>query len=987
MSLHTRINRFNAGLWSGLLDGRTDLEDYEAALKICKGFIPLKYGPAERMRGFEYGFDAKVNDATLIPFKFDQDTGYIIETDGTYMRFYDTSQSTLANTRVTVDVDDVSDWAASTAYRYGELARYGNTLATGTISSSGTAITGVGTAFSTEFEVGDFIQEKGNDQIAEITGITDDTNMTVDVTFSPAAAGDNFAKVTLWAYDTLGGGTSAGTFTPGSWHALTQTSTAGTFIYEIPSPTAHGPTQGKPHIANVNDVMYLVNESREPLTLSRFGATDWRLERLSYTLPPVLDQNTSSTTIAVSAYTGTGVTLTASTSTFVSGHINTYWEIREDRVATKATKDFTANGNSSAISVFGDWTLTTSGIWDADVELYRSLDGFVTSELIETVEGASNSNYVLTGTETNPLAQYRITVANRTVGTASDICTLNVGAGEVKGSFKITAVAGGTSATADWVQSVDSKAGAMPATTKWSEAAFSSVQGWPAAVAFYQGRIFLGGTTARKQTIWGSAIDNFNNFGTSYINVLDSDGVQYTISSVEQNKIRWMVGLQDLLIGTTGEEFSVRGADSNAISANSAPLIQAESNVGSRYMQPEIAQNAVLFSNGDGSKVHAMRYDWRERGYASEDLTRLNEGAVSSKFASYTKDPHSIYWCGSGGAMFGLVYNNKEEVQAWFERWAPPKGSQAARSSFKSQTSTYDGEEDDLWVIVDTYMTSSLSSNKQQICRLSKISTNRDKQPYLDLNKTETSNITNPDPNLGSDYSEVTVAGHLGQFSSLTGTASSSGTTVTGTGTAFSTELSVGDYIRSGTAVQRVASIASDTSLETTNAFSPALSSASLELGEGRNDVYALVDGMVQGPFQLHGDRFSVEGNPSTVLYGLPYDAEIETLKLEANAGDGYSRNKVKKAINVGIGFKDTLGGRVGIKYNEKFRAQKEKSHEIDFRTDNDNMDDPIPLRTGDTLETLPPGNHRYMSVFYRQDQPLPCTITYLAPQILPKGQ
>ena len=52
MSLWTRINRFNGGLWSPLLDGRTDLEDYNSALKTCTGFIPLKYGPAERMWGF-----------------------------------------------------------------------------------------------------------------------------------------------------------------------------------------------------------------------------------------------------------------------------------------------------------------------------------------------------------------------------------------------------------------------------------------------------------------------------------------------------------------------------------------------------------------------------------------------------------------------------------------------------------------------------------------------------------------------------------------------------------------------------------------------------------------------------------------------------------------------------------------------------------------------------------------------------------------------
>ena len=334
MSLWSRINRFNAGKWSPLLDGRTDLEDYNAALKTCTGFIPLKYGPVERMWGFEYACDAKVNNPDLVEFRFDVNQSYVIETDGTYLRFFDSSQSSISNTCVTVDVANVSDWAIGTTYRYGELARYGNTDATGTISSSGTAITGVGTAFTTEFEVGDYIQEKGSDQIAKITVITDNTNMTVDTTFSPAASGDGFAEVKLWAYDTLGGGTDSAvastgtisssgtaitgvgtsftteyavgdfiredgnnqvarvtvitdntnmtvdaTFSPAAsgdtfanvsfvasgWHALTQTATAGTYIYEIPYPGT-----GFGQYANINDVMYITSTAGQPLKLSRY---------------------------------------------------------------------------------------------------------------------------------------------------------------------------------------------------------------------------------------------------------------------------------------------------------------------------------------------------------------------------------------------------------------------------------------------------------------------------------------------------------------------------------------------------------------------------------------------------------------------------------------------------------------------------------------------------------------------------------------------
>lgn len=65
------------------------------------------------------------------------------------------------------------------------------------------------------------------------------------------------------------------------------------------------------------------------------------------------------------------------------------------------------------------------------------------------------------------------------------------------------------------------------------------------------------------------------------------------------------------------------------------------------------------------------------------------------------------------------------------------------------------------------------------------------------------------------------------QEASGTGTLTSSGTTVTGSGTAFTTQLSIGDIIVAGSQRRVVANIASNTSLTTRTAFNPTLSGAS----------------------------------------------------------------------------------------------------------------------------------------------------------------
>ena len=84
------LQRFNLGELSPLVQSRTDLGQYPAALKKLENFIPLLQGPAQRRGGTR--FIAKTGNGdqpvVLIDFAFSETTTYIIEVGDQYMRFF-----------------------------------------------------------------------------------------------------------------------------------------------------------------------------------------------------------------------------------------------------------------------------------------------------------------------------------------------------------------------------------------------------------------------------------------------------------------------------------------------------------------------------------------------------------------------------------------------------------------------------------------------------------------------------------------------------------------------------------------------------------------------------------------------------------------------------------------------------------------------------------------------------------------------------------
>lgn len=195
----------------------------------------------------------------------------------------------------------------------------------------------------------------------------------------------------------------------------------------------------------INDVMYLVHPDYPIYKLSRYADANWTLEETEWTNPPFRTENTTDETMTLSAVTGTGVTLTCSAIVFSPDHVGSYWRIGHKRALASKRINFSGNGSTAALRVQGDWEFTTFGTWAADVEIQRTYDLTAppASTSWETIRSWDTSgggrNITATGSEMEE-CQLRIRVTNRASGGTNDGAVIEAVESTVYGIVKVTAL-------------------------------------------------------------------------------------------------------------------------------------------------------------------------------------------------------------------------------------------------------------------------------------------------------------------------------------------------------------------------------------------------------------------------------------------------------------------------------------------------------------------------------------------------------------------
>lgn len=455
----------------------------------------------------------------------------------------------------------------------------------------------------------------------------------------------------------------------------------------------------------INDVIYMVHMNHPVRKITRVTETNWTTENVIWTYPALLDENTSSTTLAAAAVTGAGVALVASADTFTAASVGGYYEIRHRRPSTKLEQDISgATATSAAIAVQGGWTFVTTERWYGRIDIERSADGVTGWEKIRTYTGASDFNANGSGLEaTSVFLRIVWTSSGDPYGTPPWVgtpptdyvkarATIYTQDTIVAGLVIISGFTDAQNATCVIVNTLESTA----ATDIWSEGAWSTRRGYPRTLGLFEQRMFFAGTNYRPNTAWGSVVADFENFQYSDF---DDGAVAYQFASAQQNPIQWLVSLLRLHAGTSGGEHIIASGNLDEPLTPSNVTVRDPTAYGSEYMQAVKVDSAIIFLQRQGRRIRELRelsVYANPSDYAAADLTLLAEHITSAGIAQidYARIPDpTLYAVMGNGAMAVMAYNKEQNINAW--------SRYTTKGNFESVAVVYGSPADVAYVIVN----------------------------------------------------------------------------------------------------------------------------------------------------------------------------------------------------------------------------------------------------------------------------------------------
>jgi len=604
------------------------------------------------------------------------------------------------------------------------------------------------------------------------------------------------------------------------------------------------------------------------------------------------------------------VTLTASDEVFDAGHVGALWQLRQQipETLTTYTLDADEPGRAILMGPGGIWTLTLSGTWVGLLLVERSYDGELTWETVAQFE-TNVTAYQGPAEIENAIVRARM--SEYTSGSVS--VELGCDKHFSRTEFRITAVASATSATATVVSSF-----ALPgSTTYWSEGTWGGVRGWPRAAGLIENRLACMATTYDPTTIWLSRANVYHDFNP------DQGALTFVFTTGTGDPFLWIhPGRMSWYVGTESAILDIAPASPNEALGHTNPLtIRRRVHQGACDIQPVMVGSLLVYVGSDRKRVLGTYYEWAQDRLLSEDLAFDCPGLTTPGLSEIVlqRTPFHIVWFRrSDGVVLGMTYEERPDrrIVGWHQHGSGicAIGNLPGAQQDRLWRVAERGEETILYHVERTDPIA-LGPARDTAHRL---------QAYLQFAG---------DPSAVKTISTIARlphTEHISYFRVIKVTTDAAHGFTTGdeiafrncdnapwmnttfpiivyTDTAFYLADEEGDYFNAY-------GLEFDTYWESGNAECGAFSDTFTGLGhlEGKS-VYALRDGILEGPYTVTSGEVTLSTGGGTVYIGLAPDSSIlQPLRLLLPTRSGSTRAHQLNCPGVWLSVFESLAGKVG---------------------------------------------------------------------------
>ena len=735
------------------------------------------------------------------------------------------------------------------------------------------------------------------------------------------------------------------------------------------------------------DVMYLTHPLHPVQKITRTSHTAWTISEVAFLRGPMQDPNTTDTTLTANGRTGSGKTITASASTFVSTDVGRLLKLHDgfakvtgftSATVVTATVQENAEGRSELMPAY---VASTIAFYEGD----PSSTGLEHNDRITDTTGS----FITQGFKVGQKAT--ITGAGTSGNNITSGLIVQVSADTILFSPSVDLVneAAGQAITLN---------GDLTADDNFSLGAFSTTTGHPAAVTFYEQRLVFGNTNAQPQTLFFSVGGSFEDFADG---IDADDALTYTIGSNQVNVIRYLASGRVLIVGTSGGEFAVSASGSSVPLSPTNAQIKRQANYGSANIQPIQVGNVTMFVQRASRKIRELVYNFDTDSYQAPDLTVLAEHITDTGITdvAFQQEPDNIVWCVlTNGNLVGMTYRREEEVVGWHEHIvggrfgectvtvsdyaniavgttltftksdgstvtftseAAGSSSPASATGFRPNTNN-NTTADNIFTAINAHADFTVANPSAAIVVITE--TIHSSTGFLSCLSSDTTRLETANESQAVVESIAVVPGDLNEDSLYMIVKR----TVNGATVRFIEYFSAFDF---GNDIEDAFFV--DSGL--TYSGSAATSISGLNHLEGQT-VSILANGATHPDKVVASGAISLDRSVTKAHIGLAYNSILQTMRVDAGGTEGTAQGKIKRIHDITLRLFNTAGISVGSSETEIDR--------IPFRSSANVMGSALPMFTGDKEVEFRGGFDNDGFIVIKQNQPLPATILAIFPRL-----